>query len=315
MNPKVLKMLALVSLVIAALLGLTAYRMSSRLVHTAASTQTERAATPDAKTQAVVVVKALLANQPIPADAVQVVPVAVAPAHFFSENQAVVGKRPQVAVAVGTTLTPEYFQAPNSLSHQIPEGHVALSLKIDDVIAVGGLVAPGDLVDVLVYVRNDGREVESAQARVLLHAATVLSLNGQRVEVQPEPEAEPPKPDSRRRAAPARSQERHISNVVLAVPEADATRVMLGASVGELRLALLPQPDDAPADETPALPHLAVVDQPAATAAKTATPEAELAAQLAAQKPITVTELTRLKAAQKTRPAPASKPRIAPPQR
>lgn len=302
-----LKVLAISALVLAVVLGLFAYRMSSSLIHQNTQAQPQANASEQAQTMAVVAVRPLQANQPIAADAVKRVPVAVPPLEYYQQTQAVIGKRPLVNVPVGTTLVPSDFQSANNLSHNIPAGYVGMSLKIDDVIAVGGLVAPGDHVNVLVYVRNNGQQVEDAQARILLKDAVVIALNGKQPSTVEVPKDNNDRSDDRRERRQV--QRRQTPNVVLAVPKDDATRVMLGASVGELRLALLPKPEPVPVAEPTMLADSATAQPgPAAIA-----PQATLAADAAdkssddsqkidpikAQRPITLSELTRLKKEQK----------------
>lgn len=162
MSSAALKVLALVTLVIAVVLGFTAYRMSQNLAKPAV-TATPDSASP-APTMAVVAVKPLIAYTAVPADAVALVPVAVLPEDYFRQADEVIGKAPLSDVPVGTTLGPRYFREANTLVRSIPSGFQAMSLEINDVIAVGGFVRPGDLVDVLLYIRSTGREVEDSQA-------------------------------------------------------------------------------------------------------------------------------------------------------
>jgi pilus assembly protein CpaB len=144
---------------------------------------------------------------------------------------------------VGTTLGQRFFRDANTLVRSIPPGFQAMSLEINDVIAVGGFVRPGDLVDVLLYIRSTGREVEDSQARILLREARVLAYED-RVLNDAEP-SDAGQAESGNRQAQQRA--RRVRTAVLAVPESDTTRVMLGASLGELRLSLRGANAEAPA--------------------------------------------------------------------
>ena len=232
MSSTALKILALVTLVLAVGLGLMAYRMSQDIARPPATAASEEAAAP-AQTLAVVAIKPLMAYTAIPADAVAVVPVAVLPEAYFSKPEEVVGKAPLADVPTGTTLGPRYFREANTLVRSIPEGTQAMSLEINDVIAVGGFVRPGDLVDVLFYIRSSGREVEDSQARILLREARVLAYEDRVLN-----DAEPTDTGTTDSNRQQQQRARRIRTAVLAVPEADTTRVMLGASLGELRLSL-----------------------------------------------------------------------------
>jgi pilus assembly protein CpaB len=258
MSSTALKIMALLALVLAIALGLVAYRMSQNIVAPPAAPPAEGAG-PAAQTMAVVAVRPLPAYVPVPAEAVALVPVAVLPEQYFTRTEDIVGKAPLTDVPTGTTLGPRYFREANTLVRSIPPGFQAMSLEINDVIAVGGFVRPGDLVDVLLYIRSTGREVEDSQARILLREARVLAYEDR---ILNEAESSDGLPDSSGRVglpAPADSsaktaqqqRTRRIRTAVLAVPEADTTRVMLGASLGELRLALRGAAPE-PGAETPA---------------------------------------------------------------
>ncbi|HXG28479.1 MAG TPA: Flp pilus assembly protein CpaB, partial [Nevskiales bacterium] len=174
MSSTALKIMALVAFVLAIVLGLIAYRMSQTIV-APQPTAPAQGAGAAAQTMAVVAVRPLPAYAPVPGDAVALVPVAVLPEQYFTRTEDVVGKAPLIDVPTGTTLGPRHFREANTLVRSIPPGFQAMSLEINDVIAVGGFVRPGDLVDVLLYIRSTGREVEDSQARILLREARVLA--------------------------------------------------------------------------------------------------------------------------------------------
>jgi pilus assembly protein CpaB len=231
MSSTALKIMALVALLLAVGLGLVAYRMSQDITQPSAAAQPDGAAAP-VQTMAVVAIKPLTAYVAVPADAVTLVPVAVLPTEYFTRTEEVVGKAPLSDVEIGATLGPRYFRDANTLVRSIPLGFQAMSLEINDVIAVGGFVRPGDLVDVLLYIRSTGREVEDSQARILLREARVLAYEDRVLnDAEPSDGAQDNKTQQQQRA-------RRIRTAVLAVPEAETTRVMLGASLGELRLSL-----------------------------------------------------------------------------
>jgi pilus assembly protein CpaB len=302
MSSTALKILALVALALAIGLGLVAYRMSQNIAAPPATAPTDAAGPAAAQTMAVVALKPLAAYAAVPADAVALVPVAVLPDQYFTRTEDVVGKAPLTDVPTGTTLGPRFFREANTLVRSIPPGFQAMSLEINDVIAVGGFVRPGDLVDVLLYIRSTGREVEDSQARILLREARVLAYEDR---ILNEAEYSDGLPDASGRAglpAPADSsartaqqqRTRRIRTAVLAVPEADTTRVMLGASLGELRLSLRGAAP-APGAETPA--------------EGTATPVAATAPVDPAQqdKVVTLRELSAIRKRQQASGAPAPK--------
>lgn len=255
MSSTALKTLAVIMVVLAIILGFVAYHLSQGL-STPEVAQTPPPEPSADQVLAVVATARIPAYEPIPAESVALVPISVAPDQYYTDVNSVVGRAALRTIAVGTTITEESFGSANTLAQAIPKGTQAMSLEISDVIAVGGFVKPGDMVDVLVYIRASGDEVDNSQARVLLKSARVLAyeerlINASRDDEQPGPG----------------QQQRRQRTAVLAVPDEQTTKVMLGASLGELRLALrgAQGPDlsaDAPAgDEEPeVLAQLAAVD-------------------------------------------------------
>ncbi|ULQ45349.1 Flp pilus assembly protein CpaB [Flagellatimonas centrodinii] len=225
-----MKVAAAVMAVVAVGLGVlvaNSYRQSTAEAEAArAEASAQQAQVP--QTLAVVAVKPLAAYQAIPREAVSLVPVSVAPTRYFTNLDEVVGRIPLVDVDAGAPVTPRYFSEGNALARIIPEGHQAISMEVNDVISVGGFVRPGDIVDLLLYLRG-GVGVDAAQSRILLKQVRVLAYEDRIID-RPEGLT-----DAAEGSADAR---RRVRTAVLAVPERDTTRVMLGMSLGELRLSL-----------------------------------------------------------------------------
>ena len=236
------KLVATIAVVLTILLAFVTYRLSRNYATANAPVQPVPAlanapqATP--KTLAVVALKPLAAYQPIAKDDVGLVELSVAPADYFTDLAQVVGRQPLVDVDGGAPVTKRYFGDANQLARAIPPGHQAVSVEINDVVAVGNFIKPGDLVDVLLYLRNS-QDVKEAQSRVLLRQVRVLAYEDLLVS-RPEglDEAKDQKDGNNNARA---QQQRRTRTAVLAVPETDTTRLMLGASQGELRLALYGQ--------------------------------------------------------------------------
>lgn len=234
MSSNALKIIAAVTVLLAIVLAVVAFQMT-RSYSVADDASSSGAGGEDAQAQpdpadsmprAVVAVAPLAANEPISAEQVRVAPVAVQPAGHFSNVEDVVNRIPLVDVDAGAPLTGRYFKESNPLARIVPEGHKAVSLEVNDVIAVGGFLKPGDTVDVLVYLRG-GSGVEAVQARQLLPSVRVLALEDRIID-RPEGLDDEDEQDRRRRQR----------TVVLAVPDDKVTRLMLGSSIGEVRLAM-----------------------------------------------------------------------------
>lgn len=215
MNIRTLKLLSSVMVVLAIGLGMYAYRLS---LYRTPVAQPEAAVL--FKGKVVVAMQSMAEGKPILAEAVSLEPVTIVPEESFTQLEDVVGKELMLPIAMGEPLTAKHFRA-SMLAVTLQPGERAVAVQVDGVVGAGGFVQPGDYVDVLLYLQDDNQENNNTQARVLLRCLRVMTfgvnLKGKREE----------KPSLDARTA------------VLAVSEADTTKLMLGASAGRLRLALI----------------------------------------------------------------------------
>jgi pilus assembly protein CpaB len=250
MSSNAIKLIAAVLVAITIVLLVVVFQMSRNYAENASKASQQVQAT-TAQTQVVVALKPLLADQPITKDEVALVPVQVAPQDYFANVDDVVNRVPLIDVDAGSPVTPRYFKESNQLARLIPPGHKAVSLALTDVVGVGGFVRPGDIVDVLVYLRNDQtNKIDPAQARILLRDALVLASDDRIVS--------PPQGSQAQNQNQNQNQQqagRHERTVVVAVPDEEVTRVMLGANLGEVRLALHPQAQTQVAGTPPQAPE------------------------------------------------------------
>lgn len=286
MSSNAIRWVAGVLVVLAVVLAIVAYRYSHSFAEKQAPQQSALPQSSVPQTLVVVATKPLPLDKPIDRDSVALVPVQVAPAEFYTNVNDVVGKPPRLDVDAGTPITPRFFKRTNLLANQIPVGSQALSLKVDDVVGSGGFIQPGDIVDLLLYIRSvsgtptgeqgkDKTEDIATQARVLLKDVLVLSYEDRFVE-------SPKGIDEKEKEKNPQAQQRRERTAVIAVPQKDVTRVMLGANLGDLRLALhRPEAAVAPTAAAPAAtataPDVAAGAPPAAAAAG-ATPASSVAA-------------------------------------
>jgi pilus assembly protein CpaB len=227
MSSSALKIAAVITVLLALILAFVAYQLSRQYTQapTPVAQQPTGEVAREPTTMAVVALQPLAAYQPIPRDAVKVAPVAVLPRDYFANVDDVIDRVPLVDIDPGAPVTGRYFKEANALARIVPEGFKAISLEINEVIAVGGFLRPGDVVDVLVFLRG-GSGVSEPQARILLKDIRVLAYEDRIID---RPEGLPSESaDTRRRQR----------TVVLAVPEADTTKLMLGMSLGDVRLAM-----------------------------------------------------------------------------
>jgi pilus assembly protein CpaB len=285
MSSTTLRIVAAVAVLLALVLAAVGYQASKNYAARAEQAQVQAQVKSEQKL-VVVALKPLAAYQPIARDAVALVPVPVPPVNGYTDIDQVLGHTPLVDIDAGAPVTQRYFREGNVLARIIPPGHQAISVEVSDVIAVGGFVRPGDVVDVLLYLRG-GAGVGDPQSRVLLEAVRVLAYEERIID---RPEGLKPEEGEDKRRARART-------AVLAVPEAQATRLMLGSSMGELRLSLRSQNPDVLAGEAgdglPLSPEAKAADE----------------ARKVPDKAIGVAELARL------RPPPAAEQKTAPPPR
>lgn len=225
MSSTMLKVVAVVSVLLAVILAVIGYQVSKGYAKKAEQAQQQTRQQEVKQILAVVATKPLAAYKPIPRDAVALVPVSIQPADPYSNPEDVVNKVPLVDIDAGAPVTQRYFKEGNMLARIIPPGHQAVSVEINDVVAVGSFVRPGDIVDLLLFLRG-GAGVDQPQSRVLLENVRLLAYEDRIID-----RPEGLKDDEK-------SQQRRTRTAVLSVPEKDTTKLMLGVSLGELRLAL-----------------------------------------------------------------------------
>ncbi len=233
MSSNAAKIVALVAVALTLVLAFVGYRVSRQYAQDSeqARAQVQAQSKKEKETPkilAVVAVKPLAAYQKIGKEDVVLAEVTVAPRDYYTTLADVVDKEPLVDVDQGAPVTKRYFAEGNVLAKSVPPGFQAVSVEVTDVIGVGGFVRPGDIVDVLLYLRGDNNDVKNTQARILLKETRLLAYQELLVD----------RPDGLKEEEGKERGGRRQRTAVLAVPLADTTRLMLGASMGELRLAL-----------------------------------------------------------------------------
>ncbi len=234
MSSTALKVAAVILVLLTIIVAGIAFSMSRNYAARTAKAESAAAHAAEAartapKTLAVVALKALAAYKTIARDDVALVPVAVTPAGYYGSLDEVTSRVPLVDIDAGAPVTKRYFKEGNILAKTIPPGHQALAIEVNEVIAAGGFVRPGDNVDVIVYFRS-GAGVAAAQARVLLENVRVLAFEDRIID-----RPQDLKDEDRKASNDAK---RRIRTAVLAVPDQETTRLVLGVALGEVRLAL-----------------------------------------------------------------------------
>ncbi|GER17795.1 Flp pilus assembly protein CpaB [Variovorax boronicumulans] len=178
----------------------------------------------------VVATKPLPAGQVIAADALRVEQLTVNPAGAFQDAAAAVGRVPVLDLSEGTPVMEN--QLVSGLALRVGEGERAVAIKADEIMGVGNKIQPGDLVDVFITLKSDGKDVDRSQARLLLSRKRVLAFGSSSVDGLPSKTADKQQQQQQvQRTEAART-------AVLAVPVDDVNRLTIGDATGRLMLAL-----------------------------------------------------------------------------
>ncbi len=160
--------------------------------------------------------------------AVQRWPLANIPAGHFARPVDLKGRVLRTPLVAGEVLLPSKL-APmglaGGLSAVVPEGYRALTVRVDEVIGVGGFVQPGDRVDVLCTVAT-GPFRDDPATRIVLQDVKVLTT-GEKVE-------------SAHRGKPKKQK---VKVVTLQLLPEQGERLALAAQEGKVLLALRNQGD------------------------------------------------------------------------
>lgn len=156
--------------------------------------------------------------------------IAIYPSHLegsFSALEAVPQNSVLRAVPRGKVLMVDDFLQTSPLAHLLEPGKRGVAVSVDELIAVGGHLKPGDKVDVL-YSAPSPNEDNSHGARMLFSGLTLLSV-GQRFSGETGSTD-----DASRSGQPAAAR-----TVVLEIEESLAPVLLLAENTGRLRLALV----------------------------------------------------------------------------
>jgi pilus assembly protein CpaB len=122
-------------------------------------------------------------------------------------------------------LTAKLMDSDDSSAQDIPEGYRVVSVKVSVESVVGGLVQPGDRVDLLVFLRKSS-EVPETGTRTILRDVNVFAVDAET-----------------ERRVDSDGQARAVRTVSLLVKPEQAEAVMLASELGQLKLSLR-RPDD-----------------------------------------------------------------------
>jgi len=171
------------------MLALVSAALSAMLVYVAISRAGGGGKESDTSTTAAVVVAAvdIPARTQITEEMVKVrdVPVDVKPEASYGSVDEVIGKASRFPISIDEEVTSskvvslDGVQGTDSIAFVIPKDMRAISINADQVLSAGGLVLPGDYVDIIgvFNVKNaDGTEEEAYLVRTVLQNVEVLAV-------------------------------------------------------------------------------------------------------------------------------------------
>lgn len=158
----------------------------------------------------------------------------VAPADSFSSIDAVVGRSSWQTLRAGSWLSQSSFESGGALARMIRPNERALALMVDEVIGAGGQISPGDYVDVLLYLPQDGSNADRS-SQTAVPALRVLSVGDMLGPTLDGKSAQSLTAEQRLAQEQRRATAR---TVVVAVPQVLLSRLMLATQSGVLRLAV-----------------------------------------------------------------------------
>ena len=155
----------------------------------------------------------------------------VVPPRSFRKIEDALDQPVHTELLAGTILELGHLQPGSDVARLLRVGERAVAIPVSEVIGGGGFVQPGDLVDILLFLRGEQGGKDSAQIamqslRVVSFGSEIISSGGGIEQT----DAKAARKDARGRA----------STAVLAVTEKDAPRLLLISTLGTLRLAIRP---------------------------------------------------------------------------
>lgn len=155
----------------------------------------------------------------------------------FTDLSSVVGKTLKFPVAKGEQLINERIVSEKSdggISANIPAGKRAVAIGINEVVSTGGLLIPGDFVDIIVVF--DQQKTNKMSAGIVLQNIEVLAV-GQTVD------ANKPETDASGTARQVAGAIAGPKSATLAVSLEEAQKLVLAEEFGRIRLAVRPSKD------------------------------------------------------------------------
>jgi len=241
MNSRVMILLAILLILGASIAGYLGYKTTAEARQAAIEAEQKAIAAQKVaevgvpgKVAVVVVKQAVPAYKVLTADDLAIDYLKIAPPRTYRTIEEVIGQPAQVELAAGALLEIGNLQPGSEVARLLKPGERAVAIPVDEVIGGGGFVQPGDMVDILLFLRGENGAKDSAQ--VVMQSLRVLGFGADII--NPAGGIETPEQKAGRKSERARAR-----SAVLAVAEKDVTRIMLASSLGTLRMATRPAAD------------------------------------------------------------------------
>lgn len=228
MSSQILKLVAAIMLIGSLTLIAIAYRLTS-----APSSPTTPTKAPEISYPVITASRPLRSGDVISESDVSSTATTTRLGNAFDTPKEVLGKRLANNIAQGKPILNSDLATGNPIAQSLKTNERAIAIKVSEVIGVGGFIQPGDVVDVIAFIRKNNEEVKENQAVVMLQAVRVLSYGT----TLTAPDALTEK--SALKDEPVKSKT-GINTAVIAVAADQTALVALVENLGILRLALRP---------------------------------------------------------------------------
>ncbi|TBW51845.1 Flp pilus assembly protein CpaB [Marinobacter halodurans] len=222
--------LALIALILAGIGFANNEPPVQTLPHEPAKTTTMEQAAPSLF-EYLVVTRPIASGEPIGEDQVSRVGTAQEVKGAISADRFKFGTPAVGPIQPGAILTRDLLSSTSLITPRIKPGHQAIALKMDEVTGVGGLLKPGDRVNVLATFQRDRQATPTAVT--VVRGAPVLAVQG-----------------SLGSDSDAPDKERRNDSIVLLIPDARVPAVLLASNEGKVRLAAIAAPEDTRSQDT-----------------------------------------------------------------
>jgi pilus assembly protein CpaB len=183
----------------------------------------------------------------------------------LASTDLVVGRVARIPVYRGEQLVQEKLASSKTdlgLSYIVPDGMRAMGVKVDKVVGAGGLIRPGDRVDVVAVVDVKYTDIATNQSFTDTRAFTAAqNVEVLAVEQKLENQVGPAKADSTATTAVVDQPDAQPTGTVvtLALTPVDVQKVLLSEDKGQIRLAVR-APGDATTNPSTDTTYITLVD-------------------------------------------------------